>query len=67
MFADAGEHVLQRAAFGGVVEDVADRDRRDFVFAGELGDAFDVALIVAAVGDAGGEPEAVGCDLAQAF
>ena len=67
VFADAGQHVLQRAPLGRVIEHVAERDQGHVVFVAQLRQAFDVAPIVAAIEHGCAEPETLGGGLAQAL
>jgi hypothetical protein len=52
--AHAGEHVGERAAVGGVIEDVAGGDERRSAAAGQLGERGEARAVVAATAVVGG-------------
>ncbi len=65
VLADAGDDVLQRAAFGCVIEDVVDGDERCVRFLRHALKFFQTPLVVAGKGKRRGEPEAIGRCLFQ--
>ena len=66
MLADAGEHVLQLAPVGMVIEHVVDGDQRHAGLARELGAPRKPRAVVAAIEHGGGEPHAPGRGVAKA-
>ena len=66
VLADAGEHVLQFAPVGMVIEHVVDGDQRHAGMARKLGAAEKPRAVVAAIEHGGGEPHAAGRGVAQA-
>lgn len=60
LFADAGEDVLEIAAFGDVVVDGVGGDEGDAEAAGEIGELVEPIVIRLVEGEFGGEVEAVG-------
>jgi hypothetical protein len=63
--ADAGQHILQRPAFGRVVEHVADRHQRQIMLPRQPGKACHMALVSAAMGTRHGQIQMIGKGFAQ--
>ncbi|MHC2335834.1 hypothetical protein [Bradyrhizobium sp. USDA 4454] len=60
LFADAGQHVLQRTARGMVIEHLVGGKQRHTGIGGEIMQPRETTLVVAAIEQARGQPDAVG-------
>ena len=65
LFADAGEHILQRTARGMVIQHLVGREQRHVGLCGEVMQPRQTALVVAAIEQACGEPHAIGAAILQ--
>ena len=67
MFADAGQHILQRAALGCVIKHVANRHQRQAMLARQPGEHRHMTLVRAAMGTRQGKIEMIRESFAQPF